>query len=1427
MPPSYLWAIGSYGRIYHLSTSKAEWEEVNRKWQRIRGFKRVSAHEGLAWAIGSDQQIYVYVHLTDVPIRQQEVTYENERWTPLSGYSGKKKFPVDRWNWSNEDGTKEKCKDTFKLPSDNWEWEKDWFLDENLKGHITDKGGWQYATNFYRDYYPEKKWNSFVRRRKWIRYRRYIAVDTWARVPSANLNPKIDPFIDIAVGGYQLPNQPLGFLAVWAVTFHGKILYREGVCRQSPEGDFWKVVVTDMGREVTSISVGPMGLVWAITWDGQALVRSGVAWNNIIGDAWTEVDPPSVDDACRLSQVAVGTNVIWAVSRNGKVWFRKGIRFNFSGEEHALSETGTNWIEMVGEMSMVSVGPNDQVFGIGAEDRCVYFRTCVTAHDLSGKTWKCISLPTVMKPLYNIAKSETGSSFSTATELSSNYLSVGSESYLRGKSPSLLSMGTPPSQDGFTPNSSPATENAEHFPLGTMCALCFRTCQHTLTFIGGKFPLLEANKTEPGKCSFCGEDLKPITAIEPEKHFDTSGIDIVEGDDSPGERVAAKLDCIKIQCDAEEMSQLSNQNGAQSKILAFTARDDAQSKDENPNEIKSETSTGLLPSDVDQSNRSEIAVNQSQTINDETNSAMNESIQSKNSVASESESTSRSLLPAIDRLSLNESLSSCASDTIIDFVNCYETSVETTVADSIQRSTPENSLTNGVDDNETDAADLRMVENPIKFYISDESEPTKQSTLITVSSVGAIDDHRSNATTEEEQLDIDTSLNFVSYRRSSYRQTSPGVDRPDNPSPFTDTDESVYEDSDNKIGEDSNNVWVWVNGSGCVLDSTVNIPWVVKHSEKLRSSPSTVDIEACRANLLRQLHLRNNREVLRFRHYERAVEQGSWVKKGNLQWLQAVGRRKVIDCSVELEQVSDSCDGYLTLHYSYKNKQKHLQVNLKDVLCICRMNHTEHRAVFGIYTCLTDNSEYKQPIQLKGPTEKECDDWMVTISTACSQYRGENQAPSDKSVWATTSVGDVFTHSAEPNFNTMPLTEMYSRQIGGHLEIVESGAGGAVTWAIGVDRKVWVYTGGYGGGVFKDVSDKIHVQIDKRVMSIYEHQKWHFLMGYTTRGYLLGAWNDKSSRQNIDKDNFPLPMGNFNWTTDWRVDFTGETDKQAWQYARNFYHTYHGVRYWNDYVRKRRWIRECKVFTSGPWLECGNIQLQDISVQVDQVSSPNDVIAVWAISQDCSVLCRMGVTRNNPQGEYWQHVATDQPFVSISVGGNYRIWAICKDGSAYFRNGVTRVNPLGSCWFHVILPSSGSKLQQISVGRTQVWAVDETGGLWFRKDITITYPEGTKWISVCRNIDKVSVGPEDQVWAIASEIGHKSDKVNGVICRRIGITENTPMGTDWELGIGGGWQNLCVRACCMNKKDTDTDYKDDVTAHDPNNVLNQSTMLIC
>lgn len=78
MPGSKLWAISGRGNVYTLSTKGRRWCQVPNQSRSLRGFKKVSAGAESVWGLGCDHQVYVFVPQSDLPIRCQEATYENE-----------------------------------------------------------------------------------------------------------------------------------------------------------------------------------------------------------------------------------------------------------------------------------------------------------------------------------------------------------------------------------------------------------------------------------------------------------------------------------------------------------------------------------------------------------------------------------------------------------------------------------------------------------------------------------------------------------------------------------------------------------------------------------------------------------------------------------------------------------------------------------------------------------------------------------------------------------------------------------------------------------------------------------------------------------------------------------------------------------------------------------------------------------------------------------------------------------------------------------------------------------------------------------------------------------------------------------------------------------------------------------------------------
>ncbi|XP_065540455.1 tectonin beta-propeller repeat-containing protein 1 isoform X3 [Lathamus discolor] len=1094
MPSSLLWAVDIFGRVYTLSTVGQYWELCK---DAQLEFKRVSAVKQCCWGIACDHQVYTYVFSGDVPIRYQEETYENQRWNPVGGFC-EKLLPSDRWQWSDVSGLKHQQLDSFTLPSPHWEWESDWYVDENIGGEPTEKGGWTYAIDFPSTYTKDKKWNSCVRRRRWIRYRRYKSRDVWAKIVSQDDPDKLpDPFNDISIGGWEITDEPLGRLSVWAVSLQGRVWYRENVCQHNPEGSMWSLITTP--GEVVQISCGPYDLLWATLWEGQAIVREGIDRNNPQGISWSIVESPSSENG--IMHVSVGVDVVWCVTKDRKVWFRRGV--------NSHNPCGTSWIEMVGEMMMVTVGLNNQVWGIGCDDRAIYFRQGVTPSELSGKTWKAIVSGRESD------RSQTGSSTS------------------------LLSAG------------------------------CFFT-----------------------------DDIQNQTNAIIQGHADTSS-------------------------DTELLSVSMN--------LANTppAGAAASSSGNSPGNQTAETQENVTVNPLD-SGQGEVTADS--TSNENANLEMHKATNPNPSAE-------------------------------LQWTNI----------------------------------DLKEAQKHPVLSVSSFAETSSLSSLGMFSAGG------------EEQY-----------------------------------------------GADDHPLWAWVSGGGCLVDLHSPLKWFTVPSglsssvQSLSLSITPAQTAAWRKQIFQQLSERTKRELENFRHYEQAIEQ-------------------------------------------------YIHVFLNEVTILVEvLNEAKHS--FALYT--PERTKQRWPIRLAATTEQEMHDWLSLLNMSCCESRRIQGPPSHHAIWSVTCKGDIFVSEPSPELEdgpqVMPCDQMFWRQVGGHLRLVECNNRGIV-WGIGYDHTAWVYTGGYGGGFIQGLAssaDNIYTQSDVKCVYIYENQRWNPVTGYSSRGLPTDRymWSDASGLQECTKLNTKPPSPQWTWVSDWYIDFntSGGTDREGWQYAADFPASYHGHKTMKDFVRRRRWARKCKIVTNGPWLEVPPVTLWDISIIPSTDADGEEAVALWAISDKGDVLCRLGVTQQNPAGTSWLHVGTDQPFISISVGAFYQVWAIARDGSAFYRGSVSQKKPAGDCWYHIPSPQK-QKLKQVSVGRTSVFVLDKNGNLWYRQGITPSYPQGSTWDHVSNNIRKMSIGPLDQVWVIADKVQGSHSLSCGTVCHRTGVQPMEPKGLSWDYGIGGGWEHISVR----------------------------------
>ncbi|XP_077879840.1 tectonin beta-propeller repeat-containing protein 1 isoform X3 [Ictidomys tridecemlineatus] len=612
-------------------------------------------------------------------------------------------------------------------------------------------------------------------------------------------------------------------------------------------------------------------------------------------------------------------------------------------------------------------------------------------------------------------------------------------------------------------------------------------------------------------------------------------------------------------------------------------------------------------------------------------------------------------------------------------------------------------------------------------------------------------------------------------------------------------------------GADDHLLWAWVSGGGCAVEAGSVLKWFTVQSglspsvQTLSLSITPAQTAAWRKQIFQQLTERTKRELENFRHYEQAVEQSVWVKTGALQWWCDWKPHKWVDVRVALEQFTGhdgARDSILFIYYVVHEEKKYLHVFLNEVTVLVPvLNEAKHS--FALYT--PERTRQRWPVRLAAATEQDMNDWLALLSLSCCESRRVQGRPSPQAIWSITCKGDIFVSEPSPDLEAhehlLPCDQMFWRQMGGHLRVVEANSRGVV-WGIGYDHTAWVYTGGYGGGCFQGLASStsnIYTQSDVKSVYIYENQRWNPVTGYTSRGLPTDRymWSDATGLQECTKAGTKPPSLQWTWVSDWYVDFsiTGGTDQEGWQYASDFPASYHGYKTMKDFVRRRCWARKCKLVTSGPWLEVAPIALGDVSIipESPEAEGHTHSIALWAVSDKGDVLCRLGVSELNPAGSSWLHVGTDQPFASVSIGACYQVWAVARDGSAFYRGSVSPSQPAGDCWYH-IPPPPKQRLSQVSVGQTSVYALDENGNLWFRGGITPSYPQGSSWDHVSNNVRRVSVGPLDQVWVIANKVQGSHGLSRGTVCHRTGVQPREPKGQGWDYGIGGGWDHISVRA---------------------------------
>ncbi|XP_070186393.1 tectonin beta-propeller repeat-containing protein 1-like [Littorina saxatilis] len=1412
-----LWISNRNGNVFTVTASERNIKQLIRSYDGGVRVKRLAASDWCAWAVGHNHRVYTYVLPSDVPIRVPVTTYENQRWSPFSGYRSSNLLPTDRRAWSDERGDIYLPKENIRLPSAHWDWEGDWFIDENLQGEIcTDTGGWQYAVNFTGKWTAQSCWNSCVRKRKWIRFCRYTATNTWALVSDMEVVEQSECFIDMTVGGQMLPGQPPGYLSVWAITNNGQVYVRTGVCRDCPEGEEWKHIVCDnMG--IINIACGPTGLVWAITWDGHAFVRTHVSRDAIYGLRWESVPYP--EEATRLMQVSVGRNSVWALSRDGKVWVRQGV----NGDKlfwDAKAATGNSWVLMVGDMTHIAVSANDQVFALGQddEDKEIWFRTGITSSEPGGKTWQRVVLeedpdvfdinspsclmsrasqpsldsvddPFSMSDVFNLTQTNGLATLPRAEERSvpmtsmieSTSLPATLSAKAEDESISMFSL--------MTSSSLPAQILPAETPSKSDC---------------------EVDQAENSKSvDFCISDTEvsqtPVASRSVRKRYFVGHLSESLDSSTQYEMVDPAVLLTKPKKQTVSWQVIENSMKTSPRHEDHKPQDAEEAVESEPcislipclPAARPKTKRSSLPTQRDSKKHAgkSSETTQSQAVYNGTGDVQTFQEQAEQDPSNDAELSTDLELNSFDE---KQQINGLPSEEKTDASGALSSSFHSDNFDSLESNPSSDIICNFV----TDIDDEEVAKEKEEEKEKEKTKKTKGSTKAgknTECDNGRVtfQDMHDQSEPIDRDLSQPASIPWLSFGASetftgrASLNTTPSSDLEVIPAMTLTLAQPRY-------------AWGWIAAGDFMVENPSSVPWlsVSNNSESSVNFHLPKVSKAQRQNILQLLKQRNHKEIDSYSSYEHAIEKTTWVKKANmkLHWPDREGN--CYDCLLEMEQgISYEMDGTLTIQFKFKHKMKVIQMSLQEMRCVkvCDDHH------LAIYTSDPDTSI--NPFTLETSSEAELRDWMGTLSVANLSLWQLNRPIPAGSVCSLTIPGHIFVHF--PDETKARPADMMWGQHGGHMASIETSPCGVI-WAISFDQTPWVYNGGYGNAITRELSEmasNLREQVDYRTIRVFENQKWYPLVGYCSRGVFHNnfAWTTPKGKFVKSREDIKLPSSQWQWVSDWTVDFTtvGGVSNNGWQYATNFNRPYHPHQGMRDSVRRRQWSRKCKLVTQGPWVSVGPPEVIGISLQVDAPTDPGQSLVIWAIGANGDVLCRSEATLSQPMGRSWIHIATksDMAFKSLSVGGGYRVWAVAADGSVWYRAGVHPHTPAGSCWIQVIPPPpGGATLHSISVGGSAVWAVDTGNNLWRREEITPTFPEGTRWSYVCNHVRKLSVGPKDQVWVVSEANFGRNKHSAGAVYRRLGITEVTPSGTDWELVIGPGWHYVSVRGLMTPNK---------------------------
>ncbi|XP_075963363.1 tectonin beta-propeller repeat-containing protein 2 isoform X1 [Anarhichas minor] len=211
------------------------------------------------------------------------------------------------------------------------------------------------------------------------------------------------------------------------------------------------------------------------------------------------------------------------------------------------------------------------------------------------------------------------------------------------------------------------------------------------------------------------------------------------------------------------------------------------------------------------------------------------------------------------------------------------------------------------------------------------------------------------------------------------------------------------------------------------------------------------------------------------------------------------------------------------------------------------------------------------------------------------------------------------------------------------------------------------------------------------------------------------------------------------------------------------------------------WLAQSRKDLFCVWDQDGELRPSSIhlpfEMELTQLSACRD--ALWGLDTHGRVSIRT-LSSSCPFGLHWTPLDLNQlgsvRLVSVSCGSQ-NVWAVDSRGIVYFRVGTQPMNPsmMLPAWIHIETPVQPIGVQlvriQTSPNDRLLWALDNRGSVFVRTGLSDEMPVGTDWELVPGLVVSQLVLSSRTVWVRC---------VNGDLARRYGVSDRNPAGDYWK-----------------------------------------------